>query len=60
MMERKWISREEAEKIWPSQGSEFKKENPPIKKNQTCRFCEDPNSILTKETCCTGCSMLKD
>lgn len=26
------------------------------KKNQTCRFCEDPSSILTKETCCSGCS----
>jgi len=26
--------------------------------NQTCRFCENPESILTKETCCTGCSKL--
>lgn len=27
-------------------------------KEQTCRFCEDPDSILTPETCCTGCSKL--
>lgn len=26
---------------------------------QTCRFCLDPESILTKETCCTGCSILR-
>ncbi len=25
---------------------------------QTCRFCEQPNSILEKNTCCTGCSKL--
>jgi coenzyme F420-reducing hydrogenase gamma subunit len=25
---------------------------------QECRFCLDENSILTKETCCTGCSKL--
>ena len=28
------------------------------KPNQTCRFCENPESTLTKETCCTGCSKL--
>jgi hypothetical protein len=27
-------------------------------KNQTCRFCENPDSILSKETCCTNCSKL--
>lgn len=27
-------------------------------KRQTCRFCENHESILTKETCCTGCSKL--
>lgn len=25
---------------------------------QSCRFCDDPNSILIKETCCTGCNKL--
>jgi len=24
-----------------------------------CRHCLDPNSILTKNTCCTGCDRLK-
>jgi hypothetical protein len=28
--------------------------------DQTCRFCLDPESILTQETCCTGCSRLKN
>jgi hypothetical protein len=27
--------------------------------NQTCSFCENPESILTPLTCCTGCSKLK-
>lgn len=27
-------------------------------KNQTCTFCENPQSILTEYTCCTGCSKL--
>ena len=27
---------------------------------QMCRFCENPSSILTKETCCTGCSKLRE
>jgi len=27
-------------------------------KNQTCRFCEDPDSILTRETCCSCCSKI--
>ena len=27
---------------------------------QTCRFCEDADNLLTKETCCTGCSKLKN
>lgn len=29
-------------------------------KNQTCNFCENPESIITKETCCTGCSKLDE
>ncbi len=27
--------------------------------NQTCRFCQDPESILTKHTCCNGFSNLE-
>ena len=27
-------------------------------KNQMCRYCLDPASILTPETCCIGCSKL--
>ena len=30
------------------------------KESQTCRFCENPESILTKETCCSGCSKIDD
>jgi cytochrome c2 len=30
----------------------------PWTKDQTCRFCENPESILSKGTCCTGCSKL--
>lgn len=26
--------------------------------DQTCTFCENPASILEKNTCCTGCSKL--
>src|ERR1700687_129069 len=26
--------------------------------NQTCRFCEDDNSIISENTCCSGCSIL--
>lgn len=26
--------------------------------DQTCRFCNSPESILTEEACCTGCSKL--
>jgi hypothetical protein len=26
---------------------------------QTCRFCLNPDSILSKETCCSGCSKLR-
>ena len=29
------------------------------KKKQECRFCLDPESILTKTTCCSKCSILK-
>lgn len=25
---------------------------------QTCTFCNNPDSILTKEICCKGCSKL--
>ncbi len=28
--------------------------------NQTFKFCENPNSILTEDTCCTGCSKLNE
>lgn len=28
------------------------------REDQYCRFCLDKNSILTKETCCTGCGAL--
>lgn len=27
---------------------------------QTCIYCENINSILTKETCCSGCSKILD
>lgn len=27
---------------------------------QTCTHCENPDSILTKDTCCTGCSKLDE
>ena len=46
--ERKWISKEEAKEFWPDK----------YVPNQTCRFCNNPESILTPETCCTGCSKL--
>lgn len=42
---RKWISKQEAKKYWP---------------DQICTFCQDPENILTKETCCTGCSKLNE
>jgi hypothetical protein len=29
-------------------------------KNQTCRHCLNPESILTPETCCTNCSILRE
>lgn len=29
-------------------------------KEQECRFCLDSDFILTPETCCTGCSKLKN
>jgi hypothetical protein len=29
------------------------------KEDQYCRFCLNPESILTPETCCTCCSALK-
>ena len=32
----------------------------PYRPDQTCQFCDDPNSILSKETCCTGCSKFKE
>ena len=28
--------------------------------NQICRFCEKADSILTRETCCSGCSKIPD
>lgn len=28
------------------------------REDQKCRFCLDPESILTLETCCTGCGAL--
>lgn len=34
--------------------------NQKYRSNQTCRFCDDPKSILTKDTCCTGCSRLRE
>ena len=34
--------------------------NQKYRSNQTCRFCDDPKSILTKDTCCTGCSRLEN
>jgi len=27
---------------------------------QTCNFCKNPESILKRETCCTGCSKISD
>lgn len=29
-----------------------------IRNNRKCRFCINPDSILSEDTCCTGCSML--
>lgn len=29
-------------------------------KKQTCNFCENPESILYRETCCSGCSKIVD
>jgi hypothetical protein len=31
-----------------------------IGKRQFCAFCLDPESMLSIETCCTGCSALKN
>lgn len=28
--------------------------------NQTCTFCNNPDSILSRETCCGGCSKITD
>lgn len=28
--------------------------------NQTCRFCNHSESILSRETCCSGCSKISD
>jgi hypothetical protein len=28
--------------------------------NQTCRYCENPENILEKDTCCSGCSKIFD
>lgn len=36
----------------------LRKENP-YRKDQTCNHCNNPESILTPETCCTGCSKLQ-
>jgi hypothetical protein len=30
-----------------------------VENNQTCRFCENSESIISPETCCTGCSILE-
>lgn len=30
-----------------------------IKWGQTCRHCDNPEAILSKETCCTVCSKVK-
>jgi hypothetical protein len=27
---------------------------------QSCTFCLNPESIISKETCCTGCSKLEN
>ncbi len=27
---------------------------------QVCNFCNNPESILTRETCCSGCSKIND
>lgn len=29
------------------------------KEDQKCNFCLNPESIITKDTCCTGCSVLE-
>jgi hypothetical protein len=31
-----------------------------LKNNQTYRFCEDAESILSRDTCCSGCSKIPD
>ncbi len=30
------------------------------KRDQKCSFCMNPESIINKETCCTGCSVLRE
>lgn len=40
-------------------GSETEAFAYPVPGTQVCRFCLNPKSILTKNTCCTGCSLLK-
>jgi hypothetical protein len=27
---------------------------------QTCRYCENPDAIISPETCCTGCTVLAE
>ena len=45
--------REEGKSPWQKLGN-VEKYDP----NQTCNFCNNPESILTEDTCCTGCSKL--
>jgi hypothetical protein len=33
---------------------------PKYKPDQKCNFCLNPESIITKGTCCTGCSILSE
>lgn len=32
----------------------------PYRPDQTCHHCLNPESIMTPETCCTGCSRLQN
>ena len=49
----KYISKETAQKMFPNQPEYSYAED------QKCNFCMDSNNIISKETCCTGCSVLR-
>lgn len=46
---------EDSAKVWCKEPRRIYRS---YRKDQTCNFCLNPDSILTPETCCTGCSKL--